>query len=280
MLNYTEALHDGYAQSFRVDRLVHYEKTAHQELAIFDNASFGRVLALDGVIQLTERDHHVYHEMIVHTPVFGHGEVRDVLIVGGGDGGALREALRHPDIRVTVVEIDAQVVETARRHLSMICGAAFDDPRVQIVIDDGTAFVARTDRSFDVILIDSTDPVGPAKALFSPEFYAACRRRLRPGGALVTQNGVPLFQGEQLRASMIALRRIFRYATCYLAAVPTYTGGPIALGFATDDPGRLGEPEALAARVAASRLEFRYYSAAVHLGAFALPPAVLRLLEP
>lgn len=279
MLNYAEALHDGYAQSFRVDRLVHYEKTAHQELAIFDNASFGRVLALDGAIQLTERDHHIYHEMIVHTPVFGHGDVRDVLIVGGGDGGALREALRHPASRVTLVEIDPQVVETARRFLPAICGDAFDDPRAQIVIDDGTAFVARADRLFDVIVIDSTDPVGPAKTLFSPEFYLACRRRLRPGGVLVTQNGVPMFQGEQLRAGMRALRGAFGYATCFLAAVPTYTGGPIALGFATDEPARRGDAATLEARVAASGLDFRYYSPAVHMGAFALPPDVLRLVE-
>jgi spermidine synthase len=279
VLSFTEALHDGYGQSFRVDRLLHYEKTEHQELVIFDNASFGRVLALDGVVQLTERDHHIYHEMIAHVPILGHGSVRDVLIIGGGDGGTLHEVLRHADLRAVMVEIDPQVIALSRRYLPMVGQGAFDDPRAEIVIGDGLVYVAESERRFDVIIVDSTDPVGPASALFSPEFYADCRRCLNPGGILVTQNGVPFFQAEQLRASMTSLRNLFREATCYLAAVPTYTGGPIALGWASDVAAHRGERGAVEARYRTSGLTTRYYAPDVHEGAFTLPPEVRGVVE-
>lgn len=278
MLSFFEDLHDGYGQSFRIDRLVHYEKTDLQELVIFDNPTYGRVLALDGAVQLTERDHHIYHEMMAHVPLFGHGAVRDVLIIGGGDGGVLREVLRHDRVSATLVEIDASVIEMARRHLPMICGDAFDDPRADIRIADGIAYVASTHRRFDVVIVDSTDPVGPAQALFTDAFYASCKNVLRPGGVLVTQNGVPFFQAGQLAGSMASFRRHFADATCYLAAVPTYTGGPIALGFASDDPGRRGDAEQLAMRYAAAGIATRYYAPDIHVGAFALPPEIRRII--
>ncbi|WP_043540136.1 polyamine aminopropyltransferase [Salinarimonas rosea] len=279
MLSFTEAVHDGYGQTFRIDRLVHYEKTELQELVIFDNASFGRVLALDGLVQLTERDHHAYHEMIAHVPVLGHGAVRDVLVIGGGDGGVLREVLRHEDVRATLVEIDARVIGTARTHLPFVCGDAFDDPRAEIVIGDGLAFVRDTDRRFDVIVVDSTDPVGPAAALFGEAFYHDCKRCLRPGGVLVTQAGVPFFQGPQIAAAHALRAGLFAHATAYLAAVPTYTGGPIALGFASDADLAPGDLALLRERFRAARLETRYYAPDVHVGAFALPPEVRSLLH-
>lgn len=274
MLSFTEAVHDGWGQTFRVDRLVHYEKTAHQELVIFDNASFGRVLALDGLIQLTERDHHVYHEMITHVPILAHGGVREVLVIGGGDGGVLREALRHAGVRVTLVEIDARVIETARTHLPVVGGDAFDHPRAEIVIGDGLAYVRDTDRRFDVIVVDSTDPVGPAAALFTQAFYRDCKRCLTPGGVLVTQAGVPYFQMPQIREAHRLFSGLFAHATFYLAAVPTYTGGPIALGFAADADLAPGDPAVLETRFAAAGLDTRHYAPDVHVGAFALPRAV------
>lgn len=274
MLSFTEAVHDGFGQVFRVDRLVHYEKTAVQELVIFDNASFGRVLALDGLVQLAERDHHVYHEMMAHVPVVAHGAVRDVLVIGGGDGGVLREVLRHEDVRATLVEIDARVIETARTHLPFVCGDAFDHPRAEVVIGDGLAYMRDADRRFDVIVVDSTDPIGPAAALFGADFYRDCARRLTPGGVLVTQAGVPFFQGPQIASAHALLSGLFAHASFYLAAVPTYTGGPIALGFASDADLAPGDLGALRQRWAAAGLATRYYAPDVHVGAFALPPAV------
>lgn len=278
MLSFTEAVHDGWGQSFRIDRLLHYEKTALQELVIFDNACFGRVLALDGLVQLTERDHHVYHEMIAHVPVVAHGAVREVLVIGGGDGGVLREVLRHEGVRVTLVEIDARVIETARAHLPFVCGDAFDDPRAEIVIGDGLAYVRDTDRRFDVIVVDSTDPIGPSAALFGEKFYRDCRRCLNPGGVAVTQAGVPFFQGPQIAAAHALRAGLFAHATAYLAAVPTYTGGPIALGFASDADLAPGDLAVLRERWAATGLATRYYAPDVHVGAFALPPDVRRLI--
>lgn len=279
MLSFAEAIHDGFGQTFRIDRLVHHEKTDLWELVVFDNASFGRVLALDGVVQLTERDHHVYHEMIAHVPVLGHGRVRDVLVVGGGDGGVLREVLRHEGVRVTLVEIDARMIEMAQTHLRFVCGDAFRHPRAEIVIGDGLAFVRDTDRRFDVIVVDSTDPVGPAAALFGEDFYRDCKRRLKPGGVLVTQAGVPFFQGPQIAAAQRVFSHLFAHATVYLAAVPTYTGGPIALGFASDADLAPGDLVTLRDRHAAAGLATRYYAPDVHVGAFALPPDVRALLR-
>ncbi|WP_349370641.1 polyamine aminopropyltransferase [Salinarimonas sp.] len=279
MLSFAEAIHDGWGQSFRVDRLVHYEKTDLWELVIFDNASFGRVLALDGVVQLTERDHHVYHEMIAHTPILAHGSVREVLVIGGGDGGVLREALRHAGVRVTLVEIDARVIETARRHLPFVCADAFDHPRAEIVVGDGLAYVRDTDRRFDVIVVDSTDPVGPAAALFTEDFYRDCRRCLAPGGVLVTQAGVPFFQGPQIAAAHRVFSGLFAHAAFYLAHVPTYTGGPMALGFASDTDLAPGDLATLRARYEAVGLKTRYYAPDVHVGAFALPPEVRMLFS-
>lgn len=278
MLSFTEALHDGYGQILRVDRIVHYERTDLQELVIFDNASFGRVMALDGVVQLTERDHHVYHEMIAHVPILGHGRVADVLVIGGGDGGALAQILRHEGVRATLVEIDGSVIETARAYLPTICEGAFDHPRAEVIVGDGVEFVARSERRFDVIVVDSTDPVGPAEALFTPAFYADCKRCLRAGGVLVTQNGVPFFQGPQIARTHAARTALFSDATLYLAPVPTYTGGPIALGFASDDAAARGDLAGVTERFAQSGLATRHYAPDVHVAAFALPPDVRRLI--
>ncbi len=205
---YDETLHDDYRQSLRIERVLHREQTAHQDLIIFENARFGRVLALDGAIQTTEGDEYVYHEMLVHVPVLGHGAAQDVLIVGGGDGGALREALRHASVaRALVVEIDEDVIALCRAHLPRHSAGAFDDPRAEIVIADGAAFVTETERRFDVIVIDSTDPIGPGAALFSESFYAGCKRCLKPGGVMSRQAGIP-FQ-RTIRTALWGMRPTF-----------------------------------------------------------------------
>jgi spermidine synthase len=153
--------------------------------------------------------------------------------VGGGDGGLVEEVLKHPGVeRVTIAELDAGVIDFARTYLPELSRGAFDDPRVSIVLGDGADFVATTSRRFDVVVVDSTDPIGPGAALFTAAFYAGCRRILRPGGILVTQNGVPFFQPDELVSSVRSLAGLFADATCYLAAVPTYVGGSMAFGWA------------------------------------------------
>lgn len=283
---YDEILYPEYRQGLRIETILHREQTAHQDLIIFENKRFGRVLALDGVIQTTEGDEYVYHEMLVHMPVLGHGAAKDVLVVGGGDGGALREVLRHETVeRAVMVEIDASVIEMCREYLPNHSAGAFDDPRAEIVIADGAAFVAETGeaetgRRFDVIIIDSTDPAGPGEVLFSEAFYGDCKRCLKPGGVIVTQNGVPSLQGSEVTNSHQRLGAHFADVAFYLASVPTYAGGFMALGWASDDPDLRATPlKDLEARYAAAGIETRYYNPAIHRAAFALPNSVRALIE-
>jgi len=277
---YDEVLHQDYRQSLRIETILHREQTAHQDLIIFENKRFGRVLALDGVVQTTEGDEFVYHEMLVHMPILGHGAATDVLVVGGGDGGALREVLRHRAVgRALLVEIDASVIEMCREYLPGHSAGAFDDPRAEIVVADGAAFVAGTERRFDVIIIDSTDPAGPGEVLFSEAFYGDCKRCLRPGGVMVTQNGVPSLQGAEVTNSHKRLGAHFADVAFYLASVPTYAGGVMAFGWASDDESlRETTLDGLASRYAAAGLETRYYNPEVHRAAFALPNTVRALL--
>lgn len=278
----TEALHGSFRSSYRADRVLFDTETGQQRLVLVDNPIFGRMLSLDGVTQVTQRDEFIYHEMLTHVPMLAHGQARSVLIIGGGDGGILREVLRHPGVeRATMVEIDAGVVDFSREWLPTVSNGAFDDPRLNLVIADGAAFVLESQDHFDVVIIDSTDPIGPGEVLFTDSFYGHVQRLLNPGGVVVTQNGVPFLQGDELAGTMRAFRTLFQVATCYLVTVPTYVGGAMALGLGTDNTDMLNVPEAeLATRLA--KLDFApgYYTPAVHRGAFALPRYVEKLVEP
>jgi len=275
-----EPLYDTMRVRLAMDRVIYDSRTDHQRLVLFENGRFGRVLTLDGVTQTTEADEFIYHEMLSHVPILAHGAVRRVLIIGGGDGGMLRRVLMHEGVEhVTMVEIDAGVVEFSRRYLGRICGEAFDDSRLNLVIADGAEFVAGDSGSFDLIITDSTDPQGPGEVLFTETYYANCKRQLAPGGILVTQNGVPFMQPGELRSTVGMLRTLFKDVTCYLATVPTYVGGAMALGWASDNPSQRQVPlETLRQRFEASAIETRYYTPEVHKAAFALPPYVAELV--
>lgn len=275
-----ETLYEGYRQEFDVHELFLEKKTEHQDLVIFHNEMFGRVMALDGIIQTTERDEFIYHEMLAHVPIFAHGNVRRVLIVGGGDGAMLREVIKHREVeQVTQVEIDREVIETSKRYLPDHSQGAFEDPRVQIIIDDGFDFVRNAQERFDVIISDSTDPIGPGDVLFTRDFYASCRLRLNPGGVFVTQNGVPFTQLEEVTSTAGFLKGIFTDYHFFAAAVPTYVGGVMAFAWATDNPDlRHINVETLRQRYARSGMKTRYYNPEVHYAAFALPQYVLEAI--
>jgi len=277
---YEEVLHPGLSFKLEAGKVLYDSETEHQRVVIFENPVLGLVMTLDDIVQTTQGDEFIYHEMLAHVPILAHGAARKVLIIGGGDGGMLEEVLKHAAIeQATLVEIDASVVELAQQHLRPICGAAFEDPRSDLVIADGVEFVARAKSQYDVIIIDSTDPVGPGEVLFQEDFYKNCRRCLAPGGILVTQNGVPFLQGPELTSSLASFRRLFADATCYLATVPTYFGGPMAFGWASDDPAPRRVPlDTLRARFEAAAIETGYYTPEVHLGAFALPPYIAKLI--
>lgn len=270
-----EKLHVGWTQGFEIGRVEFRNKTEHQDLVIFDNEIWGRVLALDGIIQTTTEDEPHYHEMLTHVPIRAHGQVKSILIIGGGDGGTLRECLRYPDANVTQVEIDGSVIEMSKAHLPSISDGAFDNPRATIVIDDGAAFVANTALRFDVIIIDSTDPIGPGAVLFTEEFYRNCRRALSSGGILITQLGNPRMAPDELATALTRLDGAgFAHVDYYLTDVPTYIGGNMSLGFACDDPvvlepsdDQLVQPEIDAT--------LRYYTPKIHRAAFAHPAWML-----
>ena len=175
-----------------VEKVLYYDQSEHQELILFESRRWGRVLALDGVVQTTTADEFAYHEMLAHPAIIAHGRVRSVLIVGGGDGGTLREGVKHAGVeRIVKAELDPAVVTFCREHLPSLSNGAFDDPRLEITYGDAAAYMARARERFDIVLVDSTDPIGPGAALFTESFYLDCRRCLNEGGILVTQAGNP-----------------------------------------------------------------------------------------
>ncbi|MBA1232607.1 polyamine aminopropyltransferase [Pseudomonas viridiflava] len=277
MSDYQETLYEGYGQRFRIEKMLHEVRTDHQHLVIFQNPRMGRVMALDGVIQTTEADEFIYHEMLTHVPILAHGAARRVLIIGGGDGGMLREVAKHTTVEhITMVEIDSQVVEMCKEFLPTHSNGAFEDSRLNLVIDDGMRFVATTQEKFDVIISDSTDPIGPGEVLFSENFYQACHRCLNEGGILVTQNGTPFMQLSGVQTTAGRMNGLFADWHFYQAAIPTYIGGAMTFAWgATDKAYRKLPLETLRQRFAGSGIVTRYYNPEVHIGAFALPQYVL-----
>lgn len=270
---FQEKLFPHVRQTFEITRILFRERTEHQDLVIFETPTYGRVLALDDIIQVTEKDEFVYHEMMTHVPIVAHGKARKVLIIGGGDGGILREALRHKGVqKVTMVEIDRGVVDMCLKYMPSIPQKAFDDKRTDLVITDGAKFVAETKERYDVIIVDSTDPMGPGEVLFTEEFYRNCRRCLTPGGVLVNQNGVPFMQPDEVTMTYRRRKKSFRVSSFYVAAVPSYYGGFMTLGWASNDP-KLHQTKlaTIAKRAKAARLKTKYYTPEIHVGAFALP---------
>ncbi len=249
---------------FRARRRLVSEKTPFQKIEIYETESFGRVLILDGLVQTTEKDEFFYHEMLVHPAMAAHPKPEDILIIGGGDGGALREVLRYPIKSATLVEIDARVIEVCRRYLPTLA-SSFRDRRAEIKIADGSRFIGESGRQFDVVIIDSSDPVGPSLILHQRNFYARAKLRLKPGGVVAAQAGSPLFHLDHLRKKAAFLGTLFRQARYYLGPVPTYPGGFWCYAFLSDKLNplrapRLNPPPGL-----------NYYNRDIHRAAFSLP---------
>ena len=260
--------------ALEADTVLYEGNTGFQDLIIFDNKTFGRVMMLDGVIQLTDKDEFIYHEMMAHVPLFGLDRPQTVLIIGGGDGGVLREMLKHRGVQSVVhCEIDKAVVDLSLKFFPGISQGAFDDPRVELIIGDGIKFVNETERRFDVIIVDSTEPIGPAKVLFTEEFFGACQRCLTPSGVFIGQNGLPFLYPEHLADSGRILRAMFADAGCFMCTQPTYFGGPFALAWGSNDMKTRTEASAaaVAQRYAASGIKTRYYNPDVHIASFVLP---------
>jgi spermidine synthase len=263
---YEEKLHSAWRARFEVSNLVFEEKSEFQRIAVFDNENYDRILMIDDIVQLSTRDEFIYHEMMAHMALFSIENPASVLIIGGGDGGIMREALRHPSVTsVTLCELDETVINISKKYLPTVPAGAFDDPRARIEIMDGAKFMAETPKTFDAILVDSTDPIGPGEVLFSESFYANCARCLKPGGVLVTQQGAPVFQGAELRNSLSKLRPNFVFTSFFLLSPASYFGGNFALGFSSN------AAKAKAPLRKEPRIETRYYSPEMHAAAFVIP---------
>lgn len=258
---FSEELSGQWRQSMPVKQVLVDQQSPFQHIQVFETLDFGRMLVLDGKVQCTERDEFTYHEMLAHLPLCSHPAPARVLVVGGGDGGTVREVLKHPSVTTaTLIEIDEQVIEVCRRWLPGLA-AGLSDPRLEIVTRDA-AEVIRSVAPQDVILVDSSDPEGPSEVLFTEKFFRSLKAALLPDGVIALQAGSPFFFPRQIADARAKLEGIFRYVRPYMVPVPTYPGGTWCLIAASDrhDPGRPCQPPPT---------DLRYYSAAVHLGSLA-----------
>jgi spermidine synthase len=284
MASIKERLHQGYAQTMDVKgALLADEKSQYQHIKIFDTVSNGRVMTLDGVVQITTRDESAYAEMLTHLPMLEHGKVERVMIVGGGDLSIAEEALKHKSVKeVVLVDIDGRVIELCKKHFGEVNAKAFRDRRMKVIVDDAFEYLARPEAKnrFDLIVGDRPDPIGPGKALFGETFYDRIKRALKPGGFATFQTGVPFYQPEEITEALKDLQAHFPKSGLYLTVVPTYIGGFMALSWAGKGS-RLGTPAGIkkAAR-AFKRLKLKtdYYNPAIHAAAFALPEWIARLV--
>ena len=264
---------------YRVEKTLFSGESDFQHIDIVETSGFGKMLFNDSTAMISERDEFIYHEMISHVPLFVHPGAERVLVIGGGDGGTVREVLKHPAVRhCRLVEIDPLVVEGCRKHIP-VTAAALEDPRAEVTIGDGVEFVAVTDERYDLVIVDSTDPVGPATPLFGPEFYGNVHRVLHDGGIAVSQAESSLLELDAQTSLLRILSTIYDRVHLYNYVNMTYPGGLWSFSFASKGQlcplGKFDE-----GRVKTSGIEFRYYNPLIHRAAFALPTFQARALAP
>ena len=268
---------DGFGMTVEVEEVLYSHRSAYQQIDLYQTAKLGKLLLLDGIIQLTEFDEFAYQEMMAHLPLMAHPAPERVLVIGGGDGGVLREVGRHPECRqIELCEIDAEVIEVAKKFIpSMSCG--YDDPRVTVHIADGSRFVAEHPATYDVIIVDSTDPGGPGEPLFGAEFYANLKRALRPGGVIAAQSESPYLLSDIVSRLCGLMRGTFRHAAYAMVYVPTYPTGTIGVGVASDAREVRAPVRELSAEL---RKQLRYYTPELHRAAFELPRFAQKFFPP
>jgi spermidine synthase len=271
---YTEKQTPEMGITCKITRTMRTEKTSYQDLAVIDTVQFGPMLVLDGMVMTTEKDEFVYHEMISHIALSTHPNPKKVLVVGGGDGGAIREVLKHKSVESAVLaEIDERVIDASREFLPHIA-SGLRDPRVKIEVTDGIAYVKDHPGEFDVILIDSTEPVGPAVGLFAHDFYQSVYEALTPDGIMVAQSESPFFNQELIQTIHKNLRTIFPLVRLYLASVPTYPSGLWSFTLAS----KKHDPLAIAPEKI-PEMATKYYNRDMHFSCFTLPNFVKALVK-
>jgi spermidine synthase len=278
-----ETLYPEWGQRFMVKRELARVQSDFQDIVVFESYTHGRVLLLDGVVQITEGDEFVYQEMLTHVPLLAHGDAKRVLIIGAGDGGVLKRVLQHKNVeKAVMVEIDGEVIRLSKEFLPNIAGDAWNDPRAEVLVADGIDYVRKAaDGSFDVVIVDSTDPIGVGEVLFTDEFYSNVARLLSNKGIIVNQCGVPAMQADELHDTSLRRAKSFSDIFAYVAAVPTYVGGFMTLGWsAKDAASRQVDTATIRARAEAAGIlgQTQYWTPEIHTGAFNLPPYIAKHL--
>lgn len=265
--------------SVRVDRQLYSGKSEFQRIDVFESPEFGRMLVLDGYIMLTEKDEFIYHEMMTHIPMAVHPSVKNVLVIGAGDGGIIRELTKYPEIaHIDMVEIDEQVVEVCRKYLPQTA-CRLDDPRVEIHYEDGLRFVRSRENQYDLIIVDSTDPFGPGEGLFTREFYGNCNKALKEDGIMINQHESPFYDEDAISCQRMhkLIVESFPISKVYHAHIPTYPSGHWLFGFASKKYHPLRDLNDIAWNMRG--ISCRYYTTTLHKGAFYLPYYVEEMLE-
>ena len=277
-----EPLNDSTGFYIRARRRLGEWQTRYQKMAIFDTAQYGKLFRLDGFNMTSEKEEFVYHENLIHPALAAHNAPRKVLVIGGGDGGSSEEALKHPSVeQVTMVEIDEDVIRVAKEHFGAVHNGVFDNPKLRVLIDDGMRFVRETNEKFDLIALDLNDPMGPAEALYSTEFFQQLRHTLAPGGALVLHIGSPVARPDRVAELAQRLNGVFRIVRPYTMYIPLY-GSLWAMAVCSDklDPKAFTADE-IDRRIEQRKLQdLRYYNGETHEGVFALPNYVRDLVAP
>jgi spermidine synthase len=276
-----ETLNADTAMRFRAGELLERVQSPYQLIEVYQTPQWGKLFRLDGCNMTSERDEFIYHENIVHPAALAHPRPRRALVIGGGDGGSAEELLKHPSIeQVTLVELDQAVVDIAKKYFACVHRGVFANPKLQLHIADGGAFLRATPERFDLIVFDLTDPAGVAAELYTPAMFAACKRALAPGGVLSMHAGSPYFQPERFRQNLIDLAGVFGVVRPYLAYIPIY-GAPWASATASDsvDPRALDRKEIDAEIGRRGLADLQYYNGATHIAGFALPPFAAALLR-
>lgn len=277
-MRFIEELHkEHFSMKYQIDEVLFKGQSEFQKVEVVKTKGHGKMLLNDGLVMVSERDEFIYHDMIAHVPLFVHPEPKKVLIVGGGDGGTAREVLRHETVEECwMVEIDGMVVEACRQHLPLTA-SELNHPKLRLKIEDGVKFMAETDEKFDVILIDSTDPIGPATPLFGEEFYKNVSQRLNKQGIVVAQGESPFYETAMQKKLLSIVGGIFPIHTYYNFNNMTYPGGLWSFLFASKDihPLRNFRDE----RVKHCGIEFKYYNEQIHRASFALPEFMKKTLE-
>ena len=271
---FTEKQTKSFGITAKINKTLHTEQTDFQKLDMVETEEFGNMLLLDGMVMTTQKDEFVYHEMVAHVPLFTHPNPENVLVVGGGDGGVIREVLKHPSVKkATLVDIDGKVIEYSKIYLPEIAGK-LEDPRVDVQVGDGFMHIAESENEYDVIMVDSTEPVGPAVNLFTKGFYAGISKALKEDGVFVAQTDNPWFTPELITNVQRDVREIFPITRLYIANIPTYPSGmwTFTIGSKKHDPLEVAEDRF-------HEIETKYYTKDLHKAAFVLPKFVGDLIK-